>query len=270
VRNLVWILLISPALAHAQERTVAITVDDLPYVSAGGPDTPSIAESANRKLLSVFRAHHVPVTGFVIQKTSDALGEAATGILREWRRGGYELGNHTFSHPDINDLPIERIEDEIVRGESAIGRRAFFRFPFNHTGDTRAKHDAIARFLAERGYRVAACTIDNSDYLFNAAYVRTGDRKIRREYLQYTSGEIDYYSALNRQALGYEPPHVMLLHDNRLNAEAINQVLNLFETKGYRFMTLNRRKPTSHIARRIPTLQSSARCGVIAGRGNET
>jgi hypothetical protein len=51
VRNLVWILLISPALAHAQERTVAITVDDLPYVSAGGPDTPSIAESANRKFV---------------------------------------------------------------------------------------------------------------------------------------------------------------------------------------------------------------------------
>lgn len=238
MRNLVWILLAWPALGCAQQRTVAITVDDLPYVSAGGPGTPSIAESANRKLLSAFRAHHVPVTGFVIQTHVDALGNAGTEILGEWARGGYELGNHTFSHADIDDLPIERIEDEIVRGESAIGRRAFFRFPFNHTGDTQAKHDAVARFLAERGYRVAACTIDNSDYVFNAAYVRTGARKIKREYLEYTSAEIDYYSALNRQVLGYEPPHVMLLHDNRLNAETIDKVLTLFERKGYRFTTL--------------------------------
>ena len=51
--------------AGAQGRTVAITVDDLPYV--GGPIAG--AETANAKLLRAFRAHHVPVTGFVIQKT---------------------------------------------------------------------------------------------------------------------------------------------------------------------------------------------------------
>jgi peptidoglycan/xylan/chitin deacetylase (PgdA/CDA1 family) len=243
VRNLVWTLracltLTCSALICAQQRTVAITVDDLPYVSAGGSGSPSVAKSVNRRLLSAFRAHHVPVTGFVIQKQVEALGETGTEILRAWMRNGEELGNHTFSHPDINNLPLERIEDEIVRGEAAIGPRAFFRFPFNHTGDTQAKHDAIARFLAQRGYRVAACTIDNSDYVFNAAYIRTGAGKIKREYLEYTSAEIDYYSALNRQVLGYEPPHVMLLHDNRLNAETINEVLTLFERKGYRFTTL--------------------------------
>jgi len=238
--------------AFAQERTVAITVDDLPY--AGGTVTVSTAARINGKLLAAFRAHHVPVTGFVIQQVVESLGaSSATGILKQWVSQGFDLGNHTYSHPDINDLTPEQVEQEIVRGESTLGpllkemgkKLEFFRFPMNHTGDTPARHDAIAAFLAQRGYRVAACTIDNSDYLFNNAYLRMlarrdggAARKLRLEYLAYTSAEIDYYAALHRQVFGYEPPQVMLLHDNRLNADAIGRVLALFEEKHYRFVSL--------------------------------
>ena len=140
----------------------------------------SAAVIVNGKLLSAFRAHHVPVTGFVIQKRAESLGLAGRLILREWIDQGLDLGNHTYSHPDINDLAAEQIEEEIVRGESGFGplmrqvgkKPEFFRFPMNHTGDTKAKHDAIAAFLSQRGYRLATCTIDNSDYIFNDAYVR--------------------------------------------------------------------------------------------------
>ena len=44
--------------------------------------------------------------------------------------------------------------------------------------------------------------------------------------------------ALNKQVFGYEPPQVMLLHDNRLNADVIEQVLRLFQQKQYRFVSL--------------------------------
>src|SRR5580693_1533438 len=63
--------------------------------------------------------------------------------------------------------------------------------------------------------------------------------KLRLDYLAYTSTEIDYYAALNRQVFGYEPPQVMLLHDNRLNADVIEQVLQLFTRKQYRFVSLD-------------------------------
>jgi hypothetical protein len=62
--------------------------------------------------------------------------------------------------------------------------------------------------------------------------------RLRAEYLAYTSTEIDYYAALNTQVFGYEPPQVMLLHDNRLNGDVIEQVLRLFEEKQYRFVSL--------------------------------
>jgi peptidoglycan/xylan/chitin deacetylase (PgdA/CDA1 family) len=241
----------------AQKRTVAITVDDLPYATGGAvanaTGEASEAENVNRRLLAAFRAHHVPVTGFVIQTRVEALGAAGPKILRRWMSEGLDLGNHTYSHPDTNGLTIEQIQDEIVRGELTVGplmkdagkKLEFFRFPMNETGDTKAKHDAIAEFLLQRGYEVAACTIDTSDYIFNRAYVRmlanhesVRAGQLRRDYLAYTNTEIDYYAGLNRQVLGYEPPEVMLLHDNRLNADVIEQLLSIFRQKHYEFVTL--------------------------------
>jgi peptidoglycan/xylan/chitin deacetylase (PgdA/CDA1 family) len=246
----------SPGLG-SQKRSVAITVDDLPYASGGAVahavEEASQAESVNRRLLAAFRARHVPVTGFVIQKRVEALGAAGPKILGRWTSEGLDLGNHTYSHPDTNALTIEQIREEIVRGELTVGplmkeagkKLEFFRFPMNQTGDTKAKHDVIAEFLLQRGYELATCTIDTSDYVFNQAYARMAAnhdamsiRRLRRDYLAYTDTEIDYYAALNRRVLGYEPPEVMLLHDNRLNADVIDQLLRLFRQKGYEFVTL--------------------------------
>jgi peptidoglycan/xylan/chitin deacetylase (PgdA/CDA1 family) len=256
VRASVSVVWFASAGAFAQGRMVAITVDDLPYAgnTRAGASPASTAEAANSRLLAAFRSRGVPVTGFVIQKRVEELGSEGTAILKRWIQQGLDLGNHTYSHPDINRLSVEQIQDEIVRGEATFGplmreageRPLFFRFPMNHTGDTKAKHDAVAAFLSRRGYRLAACTIDNSDYLFNDAYVRmlanhddASAQKLRTAYLSYTSAEIDYYTELNRKVLGYEPPQVMLLHDNLLNADTIGQVLALFEEKRYQFVSLD-------------------------------
>lgn len=239
-------------------RTVAITVDDLPYVHGGFsyPDLTAeiaAADAVNSRLLGAFRAHGVPVTGFVIQQGVEHFGQAGTQILRQWISQGLDLGNHTYSHSPMRYLSIEAFEDEVVRGESGfapllreVGKKPkFFRFPYNETGETKAKHDAIAAFLSQRGYQVAVCTINNSDPIFNEAYLKLlekGDdanaQKLRGEYLDYTSAEIDYFAALNKRVLGYEPPEVMLMHDNQLNADVIDQILALFERKQYKFVAL--------------------------------
>jgi peptidoglycan/xylan/chitin deacetylase (PgdA/CDA1 family) len=242
----------------AQTRTVALTIDDLPFVT--GENRPMLpvdamgAEVANHKLLRSLARHHVPVTGFVIQKSVEDLGpRSGAEILREWTKRGFDLGNHTYSHPNFNDLTIQQFEDQIVRGEASIvpvmkaaGRTVeFFRFPANHTGDTREKHDTVAAFLAQRGYRLAPCTIETSDWMFNAAYVqmlkshdKASASRLRSDYLTFTAAQIDYFAGLNHQAIGYEPPQIMLIHDNRLNADVIEQLLALFEKRHYRWVTL--------------------------------
>lgn len=256
--SLLWVLALA-AGAWAQSRTVAITVDDLPFEWYDSthkltPADVELAASVNRKILAALARHNAPATGFVNQLKVEQLGlEPATTMLKSWTAGSFDLGNHLYAHRDANDLSAEQIEDEVVRGEATIGplmkaagkKLEFLRFPYNHTGDTKQKHDAIAAFIAKRGYRLAPCTIDNTDWEFTWAYNKmlakhddTSIAKLRDEYLAYTSAEIDYYAALNKEVLGYEPPEIMLLHANQLNAEMLDEVLALFEKKGYRFVSL--------------------------------
>jgi len=242
---------------HAQTRTVAITVDDLPCASCAPPDSPAsklrMMEATNRRLVSGLAQAHIPVTGFVITQGLDEAGTAGRRSLQLWLAAGFDLGSHSYSHPNFADLTTEQMEKEITRADDRLrpilvaNHRIlrFFRFPYNDTGDTQEKHDAVATFLKERGYEVATCTIDTSDYEFAQAYARavglkdaaTADR-IRREYLRYSATEIDFYAALNRRVLGYEPSQVMLIHDSLLNADTIADLLALFRERNYGFVSL--------------------------------
>ena len=246
--------------ASAQSKTVAITVDDLPYAwhdpNIHKLDAADAGQAAlvNQEILATLARHRAPATGFVNQLKVEQLGaEQGTAMLKGWTSGSFDLGNHLYAHKDGNDLSVEQIEDEIVRGEATIGplmktagkKLEFLRFPYNHTGDTQEKHDAVTTFIAKRGYRLAPCTIENSDWEFSWAYVKmlakhddAGLAKLKLEYLAYTSAEVDYFETLYKHVLGYEPPEIMLLHSNQLNADMMDDVLALFEKKGYRFVTL--------------------------------
>jgi len=48
----------------------------------------------------------------------------------------------------------------------------------------------------------------------------------------------DYDEQFSRDLLGYEPPQVILLHGNNLEADHLGDVLDLLRKRGYRFVTL--------------------------------
>ena len=151
-------VLLVPCEARAQPHAVAITVDDLPFVSGNPqPLNPSDAKRAvqvNEKILRAFASQRIPATGFVIEQHVQELGiQVSTKILKGWIRPGFDLGNHMYSHPDVNSLSAEQVEQEITQGEATIRpllesvsrKPTFLRFPYNHTGDNKEKHDTISR-----------------------------------------------------------------------------------------------------------------------------
>lgn len=238
--------LLFSSIAFSQSRSVALTFDDLP--AAGTTDAVEIRE-INLAILDSLDLHHAPATAFVIGQNAHLTSESWP-MLEEWKHHGYTLGNHTWSHPNFSDLTIVQEEEDILKGERAIGPLLapgikFLRFPYNGTGNTPEKHEAILSFLKAHHYQIATCTIDNEDYVFAAVYNKMLARhdadaaaRLRAAYLDYTATEIDYYTHLHKQIFGREIPHVMLLHASRLNADTINQVLALFTVRGYRFVTL--------------------------------
>ncbi len=168
----VSVLAVCAVPSLAQQRSVALTFDDLPVV---GTSDPAQARAINLSILDSLDRHHAPAIGMVVEGRVQEVGRSqGADLLNEWVRRGYDLGNHTLSHGEMNDLTVEQIEKEIVGGEGAfvtalasVGKTPrYFRFPRNHTGNTKEKHEAVAAFLAHHGYKLAVCTIDNERLRF--------------------------------------------------------------------------------------------------------
>ncbi|KQX48159.1 MULTISPECIES: polysaccharide deacetylase family protein [unclassified Ensifer] len=272
---------IQPVCPSPHDRTVAITFDDLPYTragDAGGQELAAVARATNEAILAGLAVRNVPAIGFVVERRVQALGEIGQALLEPWNTGQFELGNHSANHPDSNTLDVDAFRREVIDGEASIrpmvekaGRTLrFFRFPYNHLGDTDQRREAFERVLGERGYHLAASTID---YVFDAAYERAlarSDtamvRRIEDAYIDYSRVEIAYDADLNRKVLGCEPPGILLLHDNRINAATIDRILGLFRSTGYRFVSLE--EAQAHPAyRKPPRHQVRTNVGVPLGKG---
>lgn len=105
------VLLLSLSIAaqtNNSSRKMAVTFDDLPYIAAGQPPNLRNAQRATREILRVLTAHHAPAIGFVNEEKLQIRGEvdARIALLQQWLDAGMILGNHTYSHPDFNTLPI--------------------------------------------------------------------------------------------------------------------------------------------------------------------
>ena len=159
---------------------MAITLDDLPGISQQ-PSAASL-DVINARLLATLRIERVPAVGFVNERGIDIEGErgARTAILGRWLDARMELGNHTYSHPDLNTMPPEPYQVDVLKGE-LITRKLmsdrgqalhWFRHPFTHTGPTAAIKAQIDGFLGAHGYTVAPFTIETADYVFAVIYER--------------------------------------------------------------------------------------------------
>ncbi|HYJ78151.1 MAG TPA: polysaccharide deacetylase family protein [Longimicrobiaceae bacterium] len=274
-----------PGADTVSARAVAITFDDLPASQSG--DLERIRGVTDR-LLAAIRAHGVPAVGFVNEIKLEVPGEreARTGLLRRWVDAGLELGNHTYSHLAVTAAPLERVREDVVRGEPVTRallaeremRLRWFRHPQLRTGADAATRSAYARFLADRGYTVAPVTFDNQEWVFAGAYHRArsrGDsaaaRCVAEAYVPYMERTFAFFEELSREVVGREIPQVLLLHANELNADHFGALAAALRRRGYRFVTLDQaladsayRLPDGYTGPRGPSWLH--RWGVAMGR----
>lgn len=243
------------ASAPAQPvRRIALTFDDLPGVSQRS--SLEALDDINMRLLATLRIDRVPAVGFVNERGLDVPGEreARTALLGRWVSSSLTLGNHTYSHPDLNDTPVEAYLADIVKGEAATRpllaaaskRLVWFRHPYTHTGPTPEIKRAVDSFLNERGYTVAPFTIEAADYAFAAVYEQAlvasdQDRAdaTMAAYLAHQDAMVAFAEALAFDTFGRDVPQVLLSHVNRLNADAMPELLRRLRARGYLFVTLD-------------------------------
>ncbi len=236
-------------------RQVAITIDDLPFVSASPLDEVTLRH-LTAKLLKAATSNGVPVTGFVNENKLEREGKldpSRVDLLRMWLDAGLDLGNHTFSHIDFNKTPLEEFEQDVIRGETVTkhlladkGKQLrYFRHPFLHTGKDLETKKAFEDFLAERGYTIAPVTVDTSDWIFARAYDKAalnGDAKTMKSigdaYIPYMDQKFAYYESQSNKLLGSEIRQILLIHANTLNADHLGDLIEILKRRGYRFISL--------------------------------
>jgi peptidoglycan-N-acetylglucosamine deacetylase len=246
-RALILILLLS-GVATAQPRQVAITIDDLPRGGDGGPSSLDGIRSMTQKLLEPFRAQKIPVIGFVNEGRQQLGPEGVREILDMWLDAGADLGNHAYSHPDINNVSLETYTADILKGEpttraalAARGKKLeFFRHPYLHAGATPDVKKGLQSFLDKNGYRVAPVTIDDADYEFAALYTHPEFRdRVTKEYVPYIESVVAFFEQRAVEVTGHEIPQILLIHASQMNADLMPDLLAMFRRRGYSFITLS-------------------------------
>jgi len=191
------------------QREVAVTFDDLPAL---GPLVQM--RSITERLLKTITDNQIPAIGFVNERKlhfPEEL-EERTALLKMWLDAGLELGNHTYSHINMDQVSLAAYEEDVIRGEpitrelmSQKGMKLkYFRHPMLHTGPSLEYKKALDTFLARRGYTIEPVTLDNNDFIFARVYdeaKKRGDReevqRIGDAYVPYMESVIEFFEKLS-------------------------------------------------------------------------
>jgi peptidoglycan-N-acetylglucosamine deacetylase len=182
-----------------QIKCVALTFDDGPGAYTG-------------PLLDILAGHRARATFFVVGRMVSGSGE---GILRRMVAEGHELGNHTWSHPQLPTLSQTGIREELGRTQWIVKQvtgvtMVLMRPPY---GLTDARVAAESRQL---GLAQIMWDVDTLDW-------RDQDSVI-----------------VAQRGAEAEPGSVVLMHDiHPSTVQAVPRLLDRLAVKGFRFVTLS-------------------------------
>jgi peptidoglycan/xylan/chitin deacetylase (PgdA/CDA1 family) len=236
-----------PETCTAQK--LAITLDDLPQ-NGGLPPGVTRVEITKATLAVLKKRHVPPVYGFINSKKLEGSVDGAEA-LKLWA-AAEPVGNHTYTHMDLEQNPPEAFERDIEQNEPSLellaasgGDWHWLRYPYLHEGDTVEKRHAVRDYLKAHGYKIAQVTLDWEDYLWNGAYARCvakNDAKsiewLRSSYLSTASAYLDLGREQAKLIYGHDINHVLLMHLGAFSSTIMPDALDLLKKKGFKLVTL--------------------------------
>lgn len=236
--------------AHAQERGVAITIDDVPNVHLYAADGNSSG------LLKKLDSLNLPVAVFINEghlKQNTAFDQNKT-LLESWISRPYiTVGNHTYSHPNYGEIGFEAFKQDVLKGEQLTRQMAekagkkleYFRFPFNGMGKDSAEQTKIHAFLTEHYYISTPFTVESEDWLYTQLYekvLKEGKMKeaqaIGNRYVEHSLRLFDYVENVISKSIGRPVKQIYLCHDNRLNTDYLPVLIQKLKEQNYKFISL--------------------------------
>lgn len=203
------------------DRKLVLTYDD-------GPDP-----LYTRQILDTLAKYHVPATFFLVGIEAENNIPLVKRIFRE----GHEIGNHTFTHPNIAEVSRKRALLEIdatrLLIECLIGRSTImFRAPFNADSDPEKAEEMVPVALSRtRNYITIGEGIDPEDWQKAEIPELNGDSIFNR-----------VLSIYNAHLSNNDTFNIILLHDaggdRSATVDATGKIIRHFQALGYEFVTV--------------------------------
>ena len=187
----------TPTVAN---KTIALTFDDGP-----GPYT--------EKLLDILDKYDAKATFFLIG--SKVSGQAS--VVRSIQARDHQLGNHSWSHPELPKLSVDQIAGEIDRTNEAIRQAtgvkpSILRPPYG------AVNGVVLEQLRLRNMSSILWSVDTRDWADRNSQI-----------------------VCSRAVAGARPGAVILMHDiHQTSVNAVPCILNSLKQQGYSFVTIQR------------------------------
>ena len=199
-----------------KKKEIALTFDD-------GPDpewTPQI--------LHILKQKHVHATFFIIGGNA----EANPGLVQRLIADGHEVGNHTFTHPnmaDANDSTVMLELNATQRLFEALTGRSLRLFRPPYLGDAEpTDNDEIAPIV----------TAQNMGYIAVGEHIDPGDWE-----LPGAANIVKRTLAVLHNPYPHQPKNIVLLHDaggdRSQTVAALPVLIDRLRAEGYRFVTVS-------------------------------
>jgi len=247
---LIALFSIVTAAVSAQERSVSITIDDVPNVHLYA------SEGNSSGLLKKLDSLNLPVAIFINEgnlKRNDAFDQNKK-LLQSWVSKPYvTVGNHSYSHPNYGEVGFDVFKDEVLKGEELSRKMAeqagkkleYFRFPFNGMGKDSAEQAQMVRFLTEHQYISTPFTVESEDWLYSQLYekaLKEGKpdeaKTIGNRYVDLSLQLFDYFDGVALKVTGRPLKQIYLCHDNLLNTDYLPVLVQKLKERKYRLISL--------------------------------
>ncbi|GAC1392762.1 MAG: hypothetical protein NVSMB46_09480 [Candidatus Saccharimonadales bacterium] len=191
---------------NVPEKTVALTFDD-------GPSPYSL------QILNVLQSENIHATFFVVGNQINSYPHIVQNIYQQ----GSDIGNHTFTHPNLESLPNWQVREELNLNQLLISHNTghetrIMRPPFLGSDTLNASSQKLINNIVRDGYIVVGEDVDTNDWK------KPGINQIIADATTGQGG-------------------ILLLHDGggdrSQTVSALPSIIHYYKSHGYHFVTMS-------------------------------
>lgn len=241
---IILLIALSPLLSNAKE--IALTFDDAPMPDSGHFRSMARTEELIRNLKEL----NVPsVMVFANPCKGDDVA-ATIKQLKKYSDAGHFIGNHTCSHPRLDDVGFLQYSKDAEKADSLLSPllvgQKFFRYPYLNESKDEKLRDDMRKWLIKNDYRNGMVSIDNDDYIFSFKINQAKERgnkvdykKVEKLFIEHLVGAANFYENLAIKTIGYSPKHVILLHEMDATVMFIEPLVNELRKQGWKIIGID-------------------------------